>query len=291
MLKDMWRERTSYLFLAPILVVYTVFSIWPIIQTFRLSFYDSKIVRDGPFVGLANYQSVLSNIGFRQAFTNTILFTVFSIVFTLAVSIVLAVLVNSPTVRFKTFFKIVYFLPVVTSAVAVGYVWKWMMNPTFGIINTFLGLFGVAGPNWLSNKDLALVSLIIVNVWKWIGYFMVILLANLQLISPEYYEAAAIDGASPLQQFQQITLPLLRVAIGLCVVLGIVNFLRGFALVFVMTQGGPAGRTELIATLVYKEAFGTGLMRIGFSAAASMLLFALIMVFTVISNRMSVKEV
>jgi multiple sugar transport system permease protein len=119
----------------------------------------------------------------------------------------------------------------------------------------------------------------------------VILLANLQLISPEYYEAAAIDGASPLQQFRSITLPLLRVAIGLCVVLGIVNFLRGFALVFVMTQGGPGGRTELIATLVYKEAFGTGLLRIGFSAAASMLLFALIMVFTVVSNRMTVKEV
>jgi len=291
LLLRIWQERISYLLILPILVVYIVFSIWPIIQTLRLSFYDAKIVRLGPFVGLKNYADIFRNIGFRQALANTLLFTALSIIITLVIAIALAVLVNSPSVRFKTVFKVIFFLPVVTSFVAAGYIWKWMYDPSFGVLNTFLGMFGIRGPNWLSNPDLALMSMIIVNVWKWIGYFMVILLANLQLIEPEYYEAAAIDGASALQQFFRITLPLLRIAIALCVVLGIVNFLRAFALVFVMTKGGPAGRTELVATLFYKEAFGTGLLRIGFSAAASMVLFALIMTFTLAANRLSSREV
>jgi multiple sugar transport system permease protein len=256
-----------------------------------MSFFDAKIVRLGPFIGLKNYIDILNSSGFLQAFFNTLVFTFLSTVLILIISIGLAVLVNAPSVRFKTLFKVIYFLPVVTSFIAAGYVWKWMFDPTFGFVNAFLALFGVRGPNWLSDLNLALVAMILVNVWKWIGYFMVVILANLQLIEPEYYEAASIDGANAAQRFFQITLPLLRIAIGLCVVLGVVNFLRNFALVFVMTQGGPAGRTEQIATFVYKEAFGTGLLRIGYSAAASMVLFALIMFFTLISNRFSSREV
>jgi len=291
MFRSIWRERTSYLFLLPIVVLYVVFSIYPIIQTFYMSFFDAKIVRLGPFVALKNYADLLNNPDFFQAFFNTIAFTALSTVLILIFAIVLAVLVNAPSVRFKTLFKVIYFLPVVTSFIAAGYVWKWMFDPTFGIINAFLGVFGIRGPNWLSDLNLALIAMVLVNVWKWIGYFMVIVLANLQLIEPDYYEAASIDGASPFQQFFQITLPLLRIAIGLCIVLGAVNFLRNFALVFVMTRGGPAGRTEQIATYVYNQAFGTGQLRIGYSAAASMVLFALIMLFTLISNRLSTREV
>ncbi len=290
MLRTIWRERISYLLVLPILILYGIFSIYPIIQTFFMSFFDAKIIRLGPFVGLKNYVDILNNSDFHQVFVNTVVFTALSIVFVLVIAIVLAVLVNAPFVRFKTFFKVIYFLPVVTSFVAAGYSWKWMFDPSFGVINAFLANFGIPGPNWLSDVNLALLSMILVNVWKWIGYFMVIVLANLQLIEPELYEAASIDGASVFQQFFKITLPLLRMAIGLCVVLGIVNFLRNFALVFVMTQGGPAMRTEVIATYVYKEAFGTGQLRIGYSSAASMVLFALIMVFTIVSNRMTSRE-
>ncbi len=287
MLKEIWRERVSYAFILPIIVVYFVFSIYPILTTFHLSFYDSKIVRLGPFVGLQNYRDVLTNASFQQAFVNTIVFTFVSTAVILAVSVVLAVLVNLPYVKLKTLFKVIFFLPVVTSAVATGYTWKWMYDPTFGIVNSFLSLLGLPGPNWLSDPDVAMISLIIVNVWKWIGYFVVILLANLQLIDDDFYDAAAIDGANALQRFFHITIPLLRMAIGLCTVLGIVAFMRAFALVFVMTQGGPDGRTELMVTLVYKEAFGTGLLRIGFSAAASIILFAFIMAFTLLSNRIT----
>jgi multiple sugar transport system permease protein len=287
MLKEIWRERISYLFILPILIVYFIFSIYPILTTFHLSFFDSKIVKLGPFVGLKNYADVLMDATFQQAFFNTIVFTFVSTAFILGIALILAVLVNLPYIRLKTLFKIIFFLPVVTSAVATGYTWKWMYDPTFGIINSFLSLFGIVGPNWLSNPDIAMISIIIVNVWKWIGYFVVILIANLQLIDNDFYDAAAIDGANAFQRFFHITVPLLRMAIGLCIVLGIVAFMRAFALVFVMTQGGPAGRTELMVTYVYKEAFGTGLIRIGFSAAASIVLFAFIMAFTLISNRIT----
>ncbi len=275
-----------YAFLAPILLLYTVFSLYPIVETFELSFFDAKIVEQGPFVGLANYRDILAAPGFRQALGNTLLFTAGSTVAVLVVALALAVLVNIPWVRGKTAFKVVFFLPVVTSLVAVGYIWKWMMDPSFGVLNVALAAGGIRpGPNWLSSPDLALWSLVLVNVWKWVGYFLVILTANLQAIDRGYYEAAAIDGAGAWAQFWRVTLPLLRAAIVLSVILAIVNFLKAFALVFVMTQGGPAGRTELIATYVYREAFGTGQLRFGFSAAASMVLFLLIMVGTVLANR------
>ena len=282
----MFQERTAYLFLLPILLLYTAFSLYPIIQTFELSFFNAKIVEQGPFVGLKNYRDILAAPGFRQALGNTLLFTGGSTAVVLVVSLVLAVLVNISWVRGKTLFKVVFFLPVVTSLVAVGYIWKWMMDPTYGIINVALSLVGIQpGPNWLSNPNLALWSLVLVNIWKWVGYFLIIFMANLQAIDQSYYEAASIDGAGAWSQFYRITLPLLRMAIILTVILGIVNFLKAFALIFVMTQGGPGGRTELMATYVYREAFGTGQMRFGFSAAASMVLFVMIMVFTALANR------
>ena len=280
------QERTAYLFLTPILLLYTVFSLYPIIQTFELSFFAAKIVEQGPFVGLKNYRDILAAPGFHQALGNTLVFTAGSTVVVLVASLALAVFVNISWVRGKTFFKVIFFLPVVTSLVAVGYIWKWMLDPTYGIINVTLSLVGIQpGPNWLSNPRLALWSLVLVNVWKWVGYFLIIFIANLQAIDQTYYEAAAIDGAGAWSQFYRITLPLLRLAVILTVILGIVNFLKAFALIFVMTQGGPAGHTELMATYVYREAFGTGQLRFGFSAAASMVLFVMIMAFTAVANR------
>jgi multiple sugar transport system permease protein len=281
----LFRERVSYLFLAPIVLLYTLFSLVPILQTFELSFFNAKIIEQGPFVGLKNYVDIFKAPAFMQAMGNTFVFTAVSTIAVLVISLGLAVLVNIPWVRGKTLFKVIFFLPVVTSLVAVGYVWKWMMDTSYGILNVALGLIGIQGPSWLSDPNVALWSLTIVNVWKWVGYFLIIFLASLQAIDQTYYEAASIDGAGPWQQFTKITLPLLRSAIVLTIILGIVNYLKSFALVFVMTQGGPAGRTELMATYVYQQAFGTGQMRFGFSAAASIVLFLFIMFFTALSNK------
>jgi multiple sugar transport system permease protein len=291
LLFNIWKERTSYLFLLPIVALYTIFSLYPIIQTFQLSFFDAKIIKQGPFVGLKNYIDIFAAKGFQQAIGNTFIFTFGTILFVLIFSLGLSVLVNISWVKFRTLFKMIYFLPAVTSFVAVGYIWKWMMDSSFGVINIFLSNIGISpGPVWLANTELAIWSLVIVNVWRWVGYFLVIFLANLQAIPSVYYEAAEIDGANAWQQFLHITIPLLRQAITLTVVLGIINNLKAFALVFVMTQGGPAGTTELMATYVYQQAFGTGQYRFGFSAAASMVLFILIMVFTMFSNKLGRTE-
>lgn len=283
--KSILRERVAYLFVLPILLLYGIFSLAPIVQTFVLSFYDAKIVEQGPFVGLKNYADIFAAPAFRQALGNTLVFTGSSTVLVLVISLGLAVLVNISWVRGKTLFKVIFFLPVVTSLVAVGYIWKWMMDSSYGIINVALSLVGIQGPIWLASRDVAIWSLVLVNTWKWVGYFLIIFIANLQAIDQTYYEAASIDGANPWQQFTHVTLPLLRSAIVLTVILGIVNYLKAFALVFVMTQGGPAGSTELMATYVYQQAFGTGQYRFGFSAAASIVLFLMILAFTVLSNK------
>lgn len=283
--KSILRERVAYLFVLPILLLYGIFSLAPIVQTFVLSFYDAKIIEQGPFVGLKNYADIFAAPAFRQALGNTLVFTGSSTVLVLVISLGLAVLVNISWVRGKTLFKVIFFLPVVTSLVAVGYIWKWMMDSSYGIINVALSLVGIQGPIWLASRDVAIWSLVLVNTWKWVGYFLIIFIANLQAIDQTYYEAASIDGANPWQQFTHVTLPLLRSAIVLTVILGIVNYLKAFALVFVMTQGGPAGSTELMATYVYQQAFGTGQYRFGFSAAASIVLFLMILAFTVLSNK------
>ena len=272
---------------SPILLLYAVFSLYPIVETFESLFFDAKIVEQGPFVGLENYRDILRAAGFRQALGNTLLFTA-GLHRRRAgrVALVLAVLVDLPWVRGKTAFKVLFFLPVVTSLVAVGYVWKWMMDPSYGVINAVLALVGIRpGPNWLSSPDLALWSLVLVNVWKWVGYFLVIFTPNLQAIDPQLRRGGrdrrgrrrapvlARDAAAPAggdrpggrpghRQLPQGVRPRLR-----------------------DDPGGLVGRTELMATYVYREAFATGQLLFGFSAAASMVLFAMIMVGTVLANR------
>ena len=278
-------DPTCYLFVLPILVLYITFSILPIIRTFLESFYSGNMVIRGPFIGVENYLSIVKDKLFQQAFLNTIVFTVSSMILSVSFAVIIGVMVNSPKIRFQTLFKVIYFLPVVTSFVAVGYIWKWMYDPSMGIINRVLSGIGIEGINWLGDPRLAMISLILVNVWKWVGYFMIIIIAYLQLIDNDLYEAALIDGAGVFQIFFRITLPLLNTAIVLCLILGMISFLRTFAIVLVMTQGGPGGRTEVITTFVYNEAFGTGRMRIGYSASASMILFLLIMILTLVLSK------
>jgi ABC-type sugar transport system permease subunit len=283
-------ERNSYLLVLPILALYGVFSIYPIVQTIQLSFFDARILGNSPFVGLANYIALIRDPVFVQTLRNTLFFTFVSIPLTLSLALLLAVLLNLEWVRFKVFFKVVYFMPVVTSTVAIGYIWKWIYNPGTGILNMMLAAFHLPAPGWLVDPHVALAALIAVNVWSWTGYFMVIFLANLQIIDPAYYEAAEIDGAGSFQQFAFVTLPFLRVAFVINLILATVHFLRTFALVLVMTRGGPANATELVTTYVYRQAFGTGFFKFGFSAAGSVVLFILIMVFSAAFTRLTPAE-
>lgn len=287
MVQRIWQARTSYLLVLPILLLYGVFSLLPIGQTFFLSLYNAKIVSLGEFVGLGNYQSLVLHSGFRQAAANTVVFTAICSLASIAVSLPLAALLHLRMTRARPVLQAIYFLPVVTPGAAIGYIWKWLYDTKFGLLNTALLAVGIEGPRWLSDPKLALYSIAAVMVWATTGYFMVIFLAHLDTLDPALYEAAAIDGAGTVHQFLYITLPLLRGAISLVLILGIIFFMQAFVLVWTMTRGGPGGSTHLITTLSYQQAFMTGSPRFGLSAAASTLLFLAILLCTVVAARVT----
>lgn len=284
------RVWPSYLFLLPLVVVYFTFLILPVIRTTELSFYSASLIKRGLFVGVRNYVEVFSSPRFVKVIGNTLIYTGLSVVFTLGIALVLAVVVESKLVRFKTVFKIIFFLPAVTSWVAIGYTWKWIYEPSFGLANLLMQTVGLPAQGWISATNSALLSVIIVNVWGWFGYFMVILSAYLQLIDPELYEAATIDGANALHQFRFLTLPLLKPGITVALILGIANFFRAFMLVFIMTGGGPGQATELMAVHVYNKAFTEGLIRYGYASAASIILFLIVFSITATYRRISQEE-
>lgn len=280
----------SYLFLLPIVVVYFTFLILPVIRTAELSFYSSSLIKRGSFVGIRNYVEVLSSPIFLKVFVNTLIYTGLSVLFALGMALVLAVVVESKSVRFKTLFKAIYFLPAVTSWVAIGYTWKWIYDPSFGVANILMQTLGLPAQKWISAPQSALLSMIIVNVWGWFGYFMVIFSAYLQLIDPTLYEAAAIDGANALHRFRFLVLPLLRPGLTVALIIAIGNYFRAFILVFVMTGGGPGHATELMAVHVYNKAFTEGLIRYGYASAASIILFLVILSVTVTYKRVVREE-
>jgi ABC-type sugar transport system permease subunit len=280
-----YKARNIYLFLVPIFALYIAFSILPILRTLQLSFFDAKILKEGSYVGLSNFKDLLSDRYYLQALTNTLIFTFAQIPLVLGTALMLAVLVSAESTRGKTFFKVVYFLPTVTSPVAVAYAWSWIYSPTHGMLNVLLGYVGIDGPAWLSDPRTALAAIIVANAWRHIGFYMIIYIANLQAIDPALHEAAAIDGAGAWQEFRMITWPLVTPATKTGLVLCVTSFLASFALVQVMTRGGPAGATESIVTYVWKQAFATGFFKFGYAAAASAILFLILLFFFYIINR------
>lgn len=180
--------------------------------------------------------------------------------------------------------RTVYFLPVVTSWVVVSLVWKWLLNPQFGIVNYVLGLVGIHGPGWWLDPHWAMPSVILASAWKDLGFVMVIFLAGLQAIPEEYYDAASVDGAGRWARFRHVTVPLLSPATFFVVVISLVNNFQVFDQVWVMTQGGPAGSTSVVVQQVVQNAFDYG--RMGYASAMSWVLFAVILVITVTQLRL-----
>ena len=182
--------------------------------------------------------------------------------------------------RFIKLFRAVFYLPAVTSLVAIGIVWVWMFDPQFGLINQALRGIGVDGPLWLADTRLALVSLVITAAWRNVGYFATVFLAGLQGIDQMYYEAARIDGAGPWDSFWRITLPLLKPTIVFVAVLAVILSFQVFALVYVMTAGGPAGSTQVLVFYLYQQAFTY--FRMGYASAIGFVLFVIIFVLTLL---------
>jgi multiple sugar transport system permease protein len=273
-----------YLMVAPALVVITAFSLLPTLYGVLVSLYRVEFVELLTFVGLRNYGEVLSDPRFWSSVRVSFTFTVFSVVLTFVGGFGLALLGNQ-RVHLRTAFRTVALLPWVTSYVVTYLIFRWILNPDFGLLNAvFVQGFGLAPSNWLGDPTLAMAALIGVDVWRAAPYAMILLLAGLQGIPQELYEAAAIDGATRVRMFFALTLPLMRPAILiLLVLLTIVDFNVVVAML-VLTGGGPGTATEAMSLRMYNEAFTYA--RMGSASAIAMIIFAANLVFTLVYIRL-----
>jgi multiple sugar transport system permease protein len=235
------------------------------------------------FVGFDNYTRLFSDDLFLRASLNTLIFVVVGVPLTLAIALAAASGLNSGLIRFRALFRVGFYLPVVTSIVAIAVVWRFLLDPDAGLIDNLLRLAGIQGPNWLGNPSTALPSLIVMAVWRNFGFTMVIFLAGLQGIPTHLYEAATLDGASRWQQFRSVTVPMLRPTLLFGAVITGIGYLQFFEEPFVMTQGGPLSSTLSVSYHIYNQ-FGFG--NYGYAAAASYVLFIAIVALAVLQFRL-----
>jgi raffinose/stachyose/melibiose transport system permease protein len=257
------------------LVLYSLFMVLPGLMGFYLSFTDwNRYSSDIHFIGLQNFALIFSKQNYWHGITNTIVFTFATIVLKTVIALLLSLLLTKGIKRFFNFHRVIIYLPAIIPMIIVGIVFRSILHPITGAVNEFLRVIGLdfLAQRWLTNPDIALYSVILVDTWKGVGFIMVILIAGLQVIPTEYYEAAQIDGASPWDEFWKITLPLLMPTLTITTVLNLLYGLKVFDIVWVLTNGGPGYATETVYTIVFKE-FSKG--RYGVSTAVSTLLFAI----------------
>jgi multiple sugar transport system permease protein len=286
-------SRAALLFLAPAIVILSVFFFAPVVAGFALSVTDFDLYTLGDvhnlrFVALRNYRELVTNPIFWTAFGNTMYFALVGGPLTVAVSLFAAILVNSKLTRWKALFRTVYFAPVVTTLVAVSVVFKYLYHPRFGIINLALGALHLPQPDWLGDPHFAMPAIILLSVWKGFGYTMIIFIAGLQNIPEELYEAARLDGAGAWGQFRHVTLPMLGptfLFVGIVVAIG---QLQIFAEPYVMTGGGPLNKTLTIVMMMYQQGFK--FWRMGYAAAVAFILFMVIGAATLLQMRLGEKR-
>lgn len=274
-----WRRNfEGWMFIGPVIFGIFAFQLIPIL----VSIYASLTRWDGMnpprFTGLDNYERLLTaDEFFRQTLWNTIYFTLGHIPLTIVFALVLAMLcnLNLPGI---SLFRTAYFIPAVSNVVAISVVWFWIYQPQSGVLNTMLARIGIEGPAWLSSTTWAMPAVILVSVWQGIGYPMVILLAGLQGIPHDLYEAAKIDGASYWNQFWKITIPLLTPTLFFLMITQFITSFQVFGIIYVMTQGGPANATSVYIYYLYQTAFSFGQM--GYASAMAWVLFTIIALVT-----------
>ena len=265
----------------PTVVILGLFIAYPFVEGVLLAVTDAKVGVPGHFVGLNNFEKLWSDTIFRTAVWNTFWYTGVTTVFKLALGLWLALLLNRHF-KGKAITRAFVLLPFIIPTVLSTFAWKWMFDPTFSVINWTLYRLGLIHGriNWLSDPDLAMISVIIVNIWRGVPFYAISLLAGLQTINPELQEAAAIDGARPWQRFWHVTWPLLLPVTMVVVLFSVIQTFADFQLVYVLTGGGPANATHLFATYAYQVGIGTGLLSEG--AAISLAMFPVLLIVVVI---------
>ncbi|GAB6281265.1 MAG: sugar ABC transporter permease [Ignavibacterium sp.] len=277
------------LFLGPSLTILTVFFFIPVLAAFVFSFTDFNIYSLGNisylrFIGLKNYETLIHTDLFWKALRNTFYFVLVGGPLSVAASLGAALLLNSKLIKFKGIFRLVYFLPVVTTLVAVAIVWRYIYHPRFGLLNYIISFIGINPIDWLGDPIWAMPAIIILAVWKNFGYNMIIFIAGLQNIPEDLYEAASIEGASGWQQFKSITIPMLAPTTFFISIITMIGYFQLFAEPYVMTQGGPLNSTLSIVLYMYQEGFRW--WNIGYSTSIAFALFIIILIGTIIQFRL-----
>lgn len=286
------KTRSQYLmatiFIAPSLLPLVLFLVVPMSATLALSFTDWDLLTEPVWIGLNNYVELAASPKFWQTLMNSLVFILGYLPFVYVLGLLTALGLNA---KFKgsNFLRAAYFLPVITSWVVVSLLWKWILNPEGGVINSALSLIGLTGPGWWTSPDWSMASVIIASVWKDTGYVMLLLLAGLQSIPPELKEAAALDGATPRQILWNVTLPLLSPTTFFVLIISLINNFQVFDQIYLMTGGGPEGSTSVLVEQIVTNAFSYG--RMGYAAALSIVLFTIILAITLIQIRLQKKWV
>ncbi len=274
--------RWALLFLAPTLLGLAVLSAGPILATLAISLTEWDLLRAPTFVGVDNFVALADDDRFGKALRNTAFYTVVSVPLGMLISLGLAVALNQ-TIRGIAWIRTAYFLPVVTSTIAVALVWQWIYSPDSGLLNQVLGLFGVAPQRWLSNPTLAMPAIVAMSVWQGLGTNIIIFLAGLQAIPSELIDAASVDGAGPWARFRNVVLPLLTPSIFFTGVLSLIGSFQVFDQIFVLSRPRPTDATITVVYFIYENGFK--FFRMGYATAASWVLFVIVAFFTAIYFR------
>ena len=277
-------QRFVVISLVPAVAFFAIFRFYPLGYAFWMSLHDWDLLRpQHQYVGAQNYQSIFADQLFRQVLGNTLYFAVAVSIGLTLISFIVALTLN-PIGRGSTVFQLLYFLPVMTSTIAISTIWLWLFQPRFGPLNQLLSRLKLPQGTWLTAPATAMPSIIVMSVWAGLGFYVIIFLAGLRGIPTMYYEAAAIDGASPLRMVRDITLPLLRPVMTFVLVTTIIGGFNVFQQIYLMTQGGPLNATRVLALHIYNSAFKD--LDMGRAASMAFVLFAIVSTFTVLQLRL-----
>ena len=269
------QNLAAWIFILPAILGTFIFIVIPVIFSFGLSFTEWDLLNPIKFVGIENYKLLFKDGLFYKILTNTVVFALSTSILGVIIPLILASILNSK-IRGSELFKTSYFLPFITPMVVIGIIWAWIFDPNIGLLNQVLHI----NINWLYDSKFALPALIIVSVWKLIGYNMIIFLSSLSSISNSMFEAAKIDGANAFQTFKNVTIPLLSPTIFFVIIITAISSFQVFDLIYLMTQGGPFDSTNVLVYAIYKNAFEY--FNVGKASAIAYVLFAIILVLTLI---------
>lgn len=267
------KKYTPYLLLSPSLLIMIVFVGYPLIDALRLSLFSYRFGRESSMIwnGLSNYLDLFSNPRFWNSLKNTLIFSSTSVILSFLFGFLLALLFWNMTIKGENIYRSLILLPTVLTPVVVGLIWKWMLDPMFGLVNYLLNIIGISGPLWLGNPNMAMASIVLVDVWQYTPFTFLVLLAGLKSLPVELYEAAKVDGASGWQSLTQITIPLLRPIIIIVLLLRTYMSIRSFDNIYVLTRGGPGTATEVLNMYTYRVGFE--FLRMGSASTLSIIIF------------------